>query len=198
MLAGKGEAMPPIRVYHSFRSPYSRLGLHILAREGLDAELAPFTGPPDGVEFNDPVANPLKLSYYMQDAPRMTLRMGLPISPPQPFDVDLAPSYKAAVAAAIAGKGLAYALEVSDARWGKGKDISDMSVLEICAEKAGWEKSAVSSAQDDPSVAAEMKRHRNLIAEDGVFGVPFAIMGSKKYWGHDRFGLLVEDANKEA
>ena len=190
--------MPPIRVYHSFRSPYSRLGLHILAREGIEAELAPFTGPPDGVAFNDPVANPLKLSYYMQDAPRMTMRMGLPITPPQPFDVDLAPSYKAAVAAALAGKGLAYAIEVSDARWGKGRDISDLSVLEICAEKAGWDKSAVSSAQNDSDVAAEMKRHRALISEDGVFGVPFAVMGPRKYWGHDRFGLLIEDANKEA
>ena len=70
-------------------------------------------------------------------------------------------------------------------------------MLEICAEKAGWEKSAVSSSQDDPDVAAEMKRHRTLIAEDGVFGVPFAVMGSRKYWGHDRFGLLVEDSNKE-
>ncbi len=185
--------MPPIRVYHSFRSPYSRLGLHILAREGVDAELIPFTGPPEGVAFNDPTANPLKLAYYMQDAPRMTMRMGLPINPPQPFDVDLTASYKAAVAAVRDGKGLAFALEVSDARWGKGRDISDLSVLEGCAEKAGWDKNAVELAQDDQSVAAEMKCHRDLIAEDGVFGVPFAVMGPKKYWGHDRFGLLVED-----
>lgn len=186
--------MHPIRVYHSFRSPYSRLGLHILAREGLGAELIPFTGPPEGVAFNDPTANPLKLSYYLQDAPRMTMRMGLRIRPPQPFDVDMAPSYKAAVAAARDGKGLAFALEVSDARWGEGRDVSDLSVLEACAEKAGWDESLVSSAQSDKTVEAELKRHRALIEEDGVFGVPFAVMGEKKYWGHDRFGLLAEDA----
>ncbi|WP_428408555.1 2-hydroxychromene-2-carboxylate isomerase [Hyphococcus sp.] len=185
---------PSIRVYHSFRSPYSRLGLHILAREGIKAALIPFTGPPEGVSFNDPVANPLKLSYYLQDAPRMTMRMGLPIQPPQPFDVDLAPSYKAAVAAERDGKGLDYAIAVSDARWGKGRDVSDLSVLEACAEKIGWDKAAVASAQEDDDVSAEMRRHRKLIAEDGVFGVPFAVMGAKKYWGHDRFDLLVEDA----
>ena len=189
---------PPIRVYHSFRSPYARLGLHILAREGVKAALIPFTGPPEGVAFNDPVANPLKLSYYLQDAPRMTMRMGLPINPPQPFDVDLAASYKAAVAAERDGKGLDFAIAVSDARWGNGRDVSDLSVLEACAERIGWDKAAVVSAQDDDDVAAQMRRHRELIAEDGVFGVPFAVMGSKKYWGHDRFDLLAEDVKAYA
>ena len=187
--------MPHIRVYHSFRSPYSRLGLHILARTGLKAELIPFTGPPEGVAFNDPVANPLKLSYYMQDAPRMTMRMGLPINPPQPFDTDMTPSYKAAVAAERDGKGLDFAIKVSDARWGKGRDVSDLSVLEACAEEAGWDKNAGSSSQEDDFVAAELTRHRKMIEEDGVFGVPFAVMGARKYWGHDRFDLLAEDAD---
>lgn len=187
--------MSQIRVYHSFRSPYSRLGLHILAREGIKAELIPFTGPPEGVAFSDPVANPLKLSYYMQDAPRMTMRMGLPINPPQPFDVDMTPSYKAAVAAERDGKGLDFAISVSDARWAKGRDVSDLSVLEACAEEAGWDKTAVTSSQEDDVVAAELARHRKMIEEDGVFGVPFAVMGAKKYWGHDRFDLLAEDIN---
>ena len=44
------------------------------------------------------------------------------------------------------------------------------------------------------SVGKELIRHRKLIEEDGVFGVPFAVMGAQKYWGHDRFELLVEDA----
>ena len=52
--------MPDIRVYFSFRSPYSRLGLHLIDRAGLDVELIPFTGPPDGAPFVDPSANPAK------------------------------------------------------------------------------------------------------------------------------------------
>ena len=187
--------MDSIRVYHSFRSPYSRLGLHVLARAGLKAELIPFTGPPEGAKFDDPAANPLKLSYYLLDAPRMTMRMGLEIMPPNPFEVDLAPSYKAAVAAAQDGKGLDFALAVSDARWGRGRDVSDLSVLEDCAEAAGWDAKAISAAQNDSAVRAEMARHRGLIAQDGVFGVPFAVMGAQKYWGHDRFDLLVADAS---
>lgn len=190
--------MPPIRVYHSFRSPYSRLGLHVIDRAGLDVELIPFTGPPDGHGFDDPAANDLKFAYYMVDAPRMTARMGLPISLPDPFDVDLAPSYKAAVAAALDGRGMAFALAVSDARWGEGKNISDMNVLKACAENVGWNAGAVEAAQRALSVAKAMTAHRERIAEDGVFGVPFAVMDGAKYWGHDRFDLLTEDAKTAA
>ena len=186
--------MPDIRVYHSFRSPYSRLGLHVIDRAGLDVELIPFTGPPEGAPFNDPAANPPKLAYYQQDIPRMTMRMNLPIRPPQPFDVDLTPSYKAAVAATRDGVGMSYALAVSDARWGEGENISDMDVLKACAEKIGWSADAVEKAQSDLSVGKAMKKHRDLIEADQVFGVPFAVMGESKFWGHDRFELLVEEA----
>lgn len=186
--------MTGIRVYHSFRSPYSRLGLHMLARAALSAEIIPFTGPPEGDRFDDPMENRLKLSYYFFDAPRMTMRLGLPMRPPAPFDVDATAANKAAVAAGLDGKGLAFALAVSDARWGKGRDISDFSVLEQCADEAGWDRGRIETAQDCATVASTMARHRELIAEDGVFGVPFAVMGARKYWGHDRFHILAEDA----
>ncbi len=184
--------MTAIRVYHSFRSPYSRLGLHKLARAGLDIDLIPFTGPPEGTPFNDPAQNKPKLAYFREDVVRMTMRMGLPITAPNPFDVDLAPSYKAAVAAEADGFGLAYALAVADARWGEGKNISEMDVLKQCAVDVGWTAEAVEAAQSALSVGKAMKEQRALIEEDQVFGVPFAVAGGAKYWGHDRFDLLLE------
>ena len=186
--------MAAIRVYHSFRSPYSRLGLHKLARAGLDIELIPFSGPPEGTPFNDPTENKPKLAYFREDVVRMTMRMGLPIMPPNPFDVDLAPSYKAAVAAEAEGFGLAFAIAVSDARWGEGKNISEMDVLKQCAVDVDWSADAVDAAQSALSVGKAMKKHRALIEEDQVFGVPFAVADGAKYWGHDRFDLLIEAA----
>lgn len=188
--------MADIRIYHSFRSPYSRLGLHIIDRANLEVELIPFSGPPEGSAFNDPVANAPKLEYYRLDVPRMTMRMGLPIIPPNPFDVDLVPSYKAAVGADRDGFGMAYALSVSDARWGEGKNISEISVLRECATKVGWSADAAEKAQSDLSVGKMMKTHRDMIEADKVFGVPFAVMGDSKYWGHDRFDLLVEETQR--
>lgn len=185
--------MSKIRVYHSFRSPYSRLGLHKVARAGLDVDLIPFTGPPDGTAFADPVANKAKLAYYREDVARMTMRMDLPIIPPNPFEVDLVPSYKAAVAADADGLGMAFALAVCDARWGEGRNIAEMDVLKDCAEKIGWSGDAVDKAQSALSVGKAMKKHRGLIEEDQVFGVPFAVMNGAKFWGHDRFDLLIEN-----
>lgn len=190
----KDHRVASTRVYHSFRSPYSRLGLHKVARAGLAVDLIPFTGPPEGTPFSDPVASKAKLAYYREDVARMTMRMDLPIMPPNLFEVDLVPPYKAAIAADADGLGMAFALAVCDARWGEGRNIADMNVLKDCAEKIGWNGDAVERAQNALSVGKVMKQHRQLIEEDQVFGVPFAVMNGGKYWGHDRFDLLIENA----
>lgn len=180
------------RIYHAFRSPYSRLGLHVIKRAGLDPAIIPFTGPPDGVPFSDPVANPPKLLYYMQDAPRMTRRMGLPMARPDPFEVDFAPANRALVAAGRDGRGLDFAIAVADARWGDGVNISSLDALRDAARKIGWSAEAAAAAQTDAAIDAELSAHRRMIAEDGVFGVPFAVCGKEKFWGHDRCELFVE------
>lgn len=184
------------RVYHAFRSPYSRLGLHILKRAELKPAIIPFTGPPEGVPFSDPVANPPKLLYYMQDAPRMTRRMGLPMKGPDPFDVDFGPANRALVAAGRDGRGLDFAIAAADARWGEGLNVSSIDVLRDAARAIGWTAAAVETAQTDPSIDEEMSVHRRMIAEDGVFGVPFAVIGKERFWGHDRFDLFVEAASR--
>ena len=185
--------MEEIRIYHSFRSPYSRLGLHVIDRAKLNVTLIPFTGPPEGVPFSDTLANEPKYAYARLDVQRMTERMGLTIFPPSPFDVDLTPSYKAAVAAEQDGKGLPFALAVSEARWARGKDISDIDILKECALEAEWNEDAVVNAQTALSIGKTLKRQRALIEQDGVFGVPFAVVGAAKYWGHDRLELFIED-----
>ncbi|MFP4520382.1 MAG: hypothetical protein ACLFQ5_13110 [Oceanicaulis sp.] len=88
------------RCYFGFRSPNSRLGLHKLARAGFDGEPIAFTRPPDdAVGFADPAANTDKLEYCIHDVARMTRRMRLPITIPDPFDVDFAPANRAFQAA---------------------------------------------------------------------------------------------------
>ncbi|MEM6538407.1 MAG: DsbA family protein [Pseudomonadota bacterium] len=180
------------RVYHSFRSPYSRLGLHIVKRHNLKVRVVPFDGPPEGNAFQNPTDNPLKLKYYLEDVPRMTLRMGLRIRPPASFDVDFSPANKALTAAELSGVGLDFAIAVADARWGYGKDISDVEVVKGAAEKINWSAESVVAAQSDPAIADMHAEHRRMIADDGVFGVPFAVGGGQRFWGHDRFELLAD------
>lgn len=182
----------PLRCYFAFRSPYSRLGLHKLARAGFDGDLIVFTGPPEDAPFNDPTANKYKLAYYQQDVFRMTVRMGLPLALPDPFDPDYRLANLSFIAAQKAGKGLAFALAVSDARWGAGKTISEADVLAEAAQTADWAGFDADAIRADDSLAQMIKDQRAKIAEDGVFGVPFLIDGRNKYWGQDRFDLWLE------
>ena len=189
-------ARDTVRIYFGVRSPYSRLGLHKAARANLDERcdltLIPFTGPAGGAAFLDPTDSPPKLGYTMEDAPRMTLRMGLPITPPNPFEVDYAPSNRAFYAARAAGRGLAFAVAISDARWGEGRDVSDPAVIAECARAAGVPEGADLTAKPGDAAAADRAR----LEEDGVFGVPFAVLTRggqrERFWGQDRFDLLVE------
>ncbi len=182
-----------LRVYHAFRSPYSRLGLHLLKRAGLSPDVIPFVTPPAGVAFADPMQNKPKLRYYSQDAPRMTLRMGLPIALPNPFDVDFTPANNALALANIEGRGLDFAIAVSDARWGRGENISDSDALKAAASQISWNADKIDAAQDDQRVMDALASYASMIEEDQVFGVPFAVYGESKYWGQDRFDLLLED-----
>ena len=181
------------RCYFAFRSPYSRLGLHKLAKSGVEAELIAFTGPPEDAPFADPTANKYKLAYYQQDVLRMTWRMSLPIASPDPFDVDFTAANRAFIAADKAGHGLAFALAISDKRWGEGENVSDPAVIGAAAKAAGWAGYDPDAVASDPAITEQLAANRQRIAEDGVFGVPFLVDGQNKYWGQDRFDIWLEE-----
>ncbi|MEL7029313.1 MAG: DsbA family protein [Pseudomonadota bacterium] len=188
-----GVSHPPVRMYYGYRSPYSRFGLHAVARAGLEPELIAFTGPPDGSSFSDPASSPAKVAYMMEDIPRTASKMGLPIAMPDPFEVDFGPANRATQAAKSDGKALAFALAVSDARWGDGADISQTAVLRKAAETAGWDADKAEAAAEDKDLSAAINDQRALIEEDQVFGVPFFVANGQKYWGQDRVPMLLED-----
>ena len=186
--------MTEIRIYSGVRSPYSRLGMHVIKRAGLNADVIPFTGPPRGVPFLNPTDSPLKLAYIMEDAPRMAARMGLSMCTPATLDPDYRPANLAQLAATRDGYGIAFACAIADARWGEGKDISDLTVLANCADAVGWSGNTLHDALAS-GMKDEVARHRDLIERDGVFGVPFGVIEqegkTQKFWGHERLELLV-------
>jgi 2-hydroxychromene-2-carboxylate isomerase len=181
--------MSDIRLYHHPRSPYSRIGVHKIVEAGIDCRAIPFTGPPDGNSFADPTETPAKLAYNRMDVARMSERAGLSITPPDPFDVDFDAAVRAAIAAEAAGVGLAFAHALGEARWGAGRDVSDPEVLKSCTDRIGWD----GYDPEDGSVARAYVRHRKLIEQDQVFGVPFLVWDDRKYWGQDRIDLFIEE-----
>lgn len=186
-----------LRIYFHFRSPYSRIGLHKIARAHLDKKadltLVPFTGPAGGAEFLNPTDSAPKMGYLMEDAPRMTALMDLPMAMPDPLDPDYKPAIGAFYAARAANRALPFALAVSDARWGEGRNIEDPDVLSACAGTAELPAAAI---LDGDNARADYVADRRLTDADGVFGVPFAVLERdgkrERFWGQDRFDLLVD------
>jgi 2-hydroxychromene-2-carboxylate isomerase len=166
------ETQTGLRCYFAFRSPYSRLGLHKLARAGFDGDLILFTGPPEDAEFADPTRNKYKLAYYQQDVFRMTVRMGLPLALPDPFDPDYRLANLSFLAAQQAGKGLDYALAVSDARWGAGKNISETDVLAEAAKSADWNGFDADAINADASLAQVIKNQRSRFRRTACSACP--------------------------
>jgi 2-hydroxychromene-2-carboxylate isomerase len=119
--------------------------------------------------------------------------MSLPIALPDPFDVDFTPANRAFIAGDQAGHGLAFALAISDKRWGEGKNVSDPAVIAEAAKAAGWEGYDAGAVVADAAITAQLAANRELIAQDGVFGVPFLVEGRNKYWGQDRFDIWLEE-----
>ncbi|WP_233245853.1 2-hydroxychromene-2-carboxylate isomerase [Marinicauda salina] len=182
--------------FFGFRSPYSRLGLHKLARAGVECDLHPFTGPPEGVAFLNPTDSPPKLKYYAHDAPRMTALMRLPMVLPDPFETDYKPANRAFYLAKAEGQAMDFALAVSDARWGEGRDIADPDVLRDCADACGLSGLIDRVEAESDRIADAAAETRALVEKHDVFGVPFLIDGAEPYWGHDRFDLFLERRGK--
>ncbi len=189
--------MTCVRIYSGVRSPYSRLGMQVAKQGGVKAEVLPFIGPPEGVPFSNPTDNPLKLAYIMQDAPRMAKRLGLKMTMPKVFEVNYKNANFAQLGATKDGCGLEFACAIAEARWGAGEDISDIDILKRCADEAGWSADALEVAVNGEDSATKISWLKEQIAKDGVFGVPFAVLetqnATQKYWGHDRFEMLVKD-----
>ena len=178
--------------FFAFRSPYSRLGLHKLARAGVTPRLFPFTGTPDGVPFFNPTDSKPKLDYYLEDIPRMTARMDLPLGFPDPFEIRGDLPLRAFHWADRQGQGFAFALAASDARWGDGKDLADPDVLAGIAAGLGLDLPDADTLKGDANLDADMEAARAFVTDYGVFGVPFLVAGGAKYWGQDRFDLYLE------
>jgi len=187
------------RFYFSFRSPYSWLAYHdlITHHPGLVSELEwrPFWEPSEqserlladrGGRFIYTPMSKEKHLYILGDVKRLAQRRGLPVSWPVDVDPCWEISHLAYFTAADAGLGMRFIDRVYRARWQEGRNICDRATIAQLAEEIGIPGECASEA-----VNQEEMRQRGLdallaIGRDNVFGVPFFINRSQKFWGVDR------------
>lgn len=190
------------RAYFSLRSPYAWLAHHDLMTQHPDVvagiEWRPFWEPDTrsaaalrerGARFPYVDMSRAKRLYILQDVRRLARERGLDITWP----VDREPVWEiphlAYFAAADSGKSVEFITRFLRARWLEGIDICSPATVKTLCTELGLRGHG--GELDDRAL-----RNRGVDAlvtccEDGVFGVPFYIVGFDRFWGLDRVPAFV-------
>jgi 2-hydroxychromene-2-carboxylate isomerase len=182
-----------LRFYFHPRSPYARIGLHLLRRmraaERVPTEVRIFFRSADG-NLPDPTGTRARKIYVMQDAPRAAARAGLSIAMPPTLDTDWSPFYGAFYAARREDRALEVATALADARWGEGRDIGDRAVVADVVRALGVTLDPLGAEACKPL----MQEDQAHVDRDLVFGVPFAVLDTdgkkERFFGQDRMAEL--------
>ena len=198
-------------LYWSFRSPYSYMVvprlLALEAEHDVVCQVKPVyplaVRTPEFFETRDP----LWFRYFMTDVFREAAFLGLPFRWPRPDPVQQAPEvgYRMqqpyihrlthlGVAAAEAGRGLAYLREVSHVIWsGEVDNWHEGDHLDRAAERAGLDPAALNRAADEEAgrLAAVVEANQVAQRAAGHWGVPMMEFGGEAFFGQDRVDQMV-------
>jgi 2-hydroxychromene-2-carboxylate isomerase len=189
--------------YFSLRSPYSWLAYRDLLDRYPDVtervRWEPFWEPDEswrqvladaGIRFHYVDMSRAKALYVLQDVRRLTRDRGLSLTWP----VDRAPRWEVAhfafFRARRRGRGREFIDAVYRARWQQGRDISDPATLGAVAAELGLDPAEHAGAADDPELRDEALSALRALDRDGVFGVPFFVVGREHFWGLDRMAAF--------
>lgn len=190
------------RAYFSLRSPYAWLAHHDLMSRHPDVvaeiEWRPFWEPDTDsaaalrerrARFPYADMSHAKHLYILQDVRRLARERGLDVTWP----VDREPVWEiphlAYFAAADSGRSVDFITRFLSARWMEGLDIcSPATVEKLCAELGLQGRGA---EVDDRALRCRGVDALVTCCRDGVFGVPFYIVGFEKFWGLDRVPAFV-------
>jgi 2-hydroxychromene-2-carboxylate isomerase len=190
--------MTQIHYFLALQSPYVYLAgtrpAEIAARHGAEViyrpvdvtQLFPRTGGKVRAE-----RHPSRNDYSAMDRARQARKLGLPFDP-QPLygAANPAPAAYAVIAAQKVGGGDLAGLVAGFGRaiWAEGRDISDDEVIRALLVAHGFD----AGIADKHMLMAADTYAANLedAVSQGVFGVPFFVMGAEKFWGQDRLDDL--------
>jgi 2-hydroxychromene-2-carboxylate isomerase len=184
--------METVRFYFSFRSPYAWLAFHRIedALAGLPVvlEYIPVFPPKDFL--GDPRKNPAISMYMDADVARIAKAYGLKVAYPGPFDEDWIRPHAAYIFAADSGRGRDFALATFAFRFCEGRNIVTDEAIADAARGAGLDATGATAAAADPAFHERVLEGVRRALQDRLFGVPFFVYRSEKFWGNDRIEWL--------
>lgn len=197
-----GGAPESVEVWFSFRSPFSWLALHRLARlvehgrggttvAGVPVALRFAAVYPRDPSMLSPDANPGRFRYALQDFGRFAAAYGLRPAMPASLDTDWIRPSAAFQRAQDEGAALPFALGIFAARWTQRRDPAADDAIADAARAAGLDPGRLVGAADDPRVRARVEADLRRAGESGLFGVPTFLWRDVRFWGNDRLDWLL-------
>jgi 2-hydroxychromene-2-carboxylate isomerase len=183
--------LPPLEMFHSFRSPYSYIALRnafaITQAFGLRLEVRPVLPM-----VQRGVALPRsKLLYIVKDANREAIRRKVPFGK---IADPVGDGAERCIAAFYYAKGekrhYDFLLEAGKAIFAEAIDVSTDEGMQIVAERAGLFWPDLQKAMQDEGWRDYARQNRELLTETGHWGVPVFKIGEQAFWGQDRDWLL--------
>ena len=185
------ESLPPLEMFHSFRSPYSYLALsrtfEIADRFGLKLDIRPVL-PMVMRGLSVPKS---KLLYIVQDANREAARLDVPFGKiSDSVGVGSERCIAAFYYAQGQGKEREFLFVVGQAIWSRAIDVATDEGMQIVAKRAGlnWPELKEAMANDD--WREKVEANRESLTTSGLWGVPSFRIGELALWGQDRDWLL--------
>ena len=197
-------------LFFSFRSPYSYLaiGRYRQLTETHDVDIA--LRPVYPIAIRDPdilFTNALQGRYIFIDAARSAQMLGIPYRWPRPDPVvqdmmtrkvsDEQPYIyrltRMGQAAQRAGKGIAFADEVSKIIWsGEVDEWHEGDHLSNAAARAGLDLAELDAmvAREAEALDAEIAANQDALAAAGHWGVPTLVFEGEPFFGQDRIEMV--------
>jgi len=198
-------------LFWSFRSPYSYLAtrryVELTEQYDLEITLSPVyplaIRQPDFFEKN----HPNWLGYTMRDMVRVAQFHGIPFAAPSPDPIvqnmmtrEIAKEQpyifrltRLGQAASRAGKGLAFASEVSQLIWGGVAGWDQGDHLAHAAVKAGLDLADLDkqAEQDAEALDTEIAKNQERLEAGGHWGVPTLVYQGEPFFGQDRIEIAL-------
>ena len=190
-IPGKAASLPPLQMFHSFRSPYSYLALrramNIADTFGLKLVVRPILP----MVMRGLRVPKQKLMYIVMDANREAERVGVPFG-------RIADSIGSGVERCMAvfyyareqGKEREFLLEAGAGTFAAAIDVATDEGMRAVTERAGLFWPDVLAAMTKDAWKAAAAENLAALNDAGLWGVPAFRIGNVVMWGQDRDWLL--------
>ncbi|MEM9860895.1 MAG: DsbA family protein [Myxococcota bacterium] len=175
-----------LRVYFSFRSPYSYLAIDQL----VDAPLRPALRPVLPMVMRGLQVPAAKARFLAKDAAREAKRLSIPFGRiADPLGEGVERALAVFFAAESIGSEWRFAHAAMRAIWSEGRELSGDALYAI-ADVADLSRAQVDASLADDTWRNRVEAHRSELRAAGLYGVPSFLGPNVALWGQDRIGWI--------